>query len=118
MRWSFPLERSTVGEIAIEIKRILRPPYERVVVDVDKPEPSAIAESPFEIVEQRPHEITAHRYPGRDCVEYCAEIVAQIGDTLPVANSIVGFDPVGKGSAVFENVDRQIAGVALLGLDQ
>src|SRR6266446_6198227 len=118
MRWSFPLERSTVGEIAIEIKRILRPPYERLVVDVDKPEALAVAERPLEIVEQRPHEITAHRDSGFDCVEHRSEIVAQIGDTLPVANSLVRLDPVGKGSAVFENVDRQITGVALLGLDQ
>src|SRR6266446_10430874 len=112
MRWSFPLERSTVGEIAIEIERILRPPYERVVVDVDQPEPPAVTERPLEIVEERPHEITAHRNAGVDCVEHRSEIVAQIGDALPVANSFVGFDPVGKGSAVFENVDRQIAGVA------
>src|SRR6266436_9779288 len=118
MRWSFPLERSTVGEIAIEIKRVLRSPCERVVVDVDKPEPPAVAERPLEIVEQRPYKITAHRDSGVDCVEHRSEIVAQIGDALLVANALVGFDPVGKGSAVFENVDRQIAGVALLCLDQ
>src|SRR5438093_8497965 len=97
MRWSFPLERSTVGKIAIEIKRVLRPPCKRVVVDVDKPEALAVAERPLEIVEQRPHEITAHRDSGVDCVEYCAEIVAQIGDALRVANALVGFDPVRKG---------------------
>ena len=28
-----------------------------------------------------------------------------------------GIDPVGKGGAIFEDIDRQIAGVALLGLD-
>src|ERR1700730_7650399 len=118
MRWSFPLERSTVGEIAIEVKRVLRPPCERLVVDVDKPEALAVAERPLEIIEQRPYEITAPRDSGFDCVEHRSEIVAQIGDTLPVANSFVRLDPVGKGSAVFENVDRQIAGVTLLGLDK
>src|ERR1700730_16352850 len=118
MRWSFPLERNTVGKIAIEIKRVLGPPCKRVVVDVDKPEALAVAERPLEIVEQRPHEITAHRDPDLDCVEYRAEIVAQISDALPVANALVRFDPVGKGRPVLEYVDRQIAGVALLGLDQ
>src|SRR6266403_445003 len=107
MRWSFALERSTVGKIATEIKRILRPPCERLVVDVDKPEAPAVAERPLEIIEQRPYKITAHRDSGFDCVEDRSEIVAQIGDALPVANSFVGFDPVGKGRAVFENVDRQ-----------
>src|SRR5439155_22157530 len=113
MRWSFPLERSTVGKIAIEIKRVLRPPCKRVVVDVDKPEALAVAERPLEIVEQRPHEITAHRDSGVDCVEYCAEIVAQIGDALRVANALVGFDPVRKGRIDSDNVDRLIGGVAL-----
>src|SRR5438445_13764962 len=97
MRWSIPLERSTSGEIAIEIKRVLRPPCKRVVVDVDKPEALAVAERPLEIVEKRPHEITAHRHSGRDRIEYCAEIISQISDTLRVANSVVRFDPGGKG---------------------
>src|SRR6266436_8120099 len=118
MRWSFPLERSTVGEIAIEIERILRPPYERVVVDVDQPEPPAVTERPLEIIEERPDKITAHRDSDLDCVEHRSEIVAQIGNALRVANTLVGFDPVGKGRPVLENVDRQIGGVALLGLDQ
>src|ERR1700730_5507102 len=116
MRWSFPLERITVGKIAIEIKRVLGPPCKRVVVDVDKPEALAVAERPLEIVEQRPHEIAAHRDSDLYCVEHRAEIVAQISDTLRVANSFVCFDPVGKGRTVLENVDRQFAGVALLDL--
>src|ERR1700730_15160216 len=104
MRWSFPLERSAVGKIAIEIKRVLRPPCKRVVVDVDQPEAPAIAERPLEIVEKRPDEITAQRDSGVDSVEHRSEIVAQIGNALPVANSFICFDPVGKGGAVLENV--------------
>src|ERR1700730_4616667 len=105
MRWSFPLERNTVGKIAIEIERVFGPPCKRFVVDVDQPEALAVAERPLEIVEQRPDEITAHRDSDLDCVEHRAEIVAQIGDALPVANALVGFDPVGKGRPVLEYVD-------------
>src|SRR5438105_4155264 len=105
----FPFERGASGKIAIEMERVLWTAYQCIKVDMDEPKAPAIAERPLEIVEQRPYEITAHRYSCFDRVEYCTQIVAQIGDALPVANSLVCLDPVGKGSPVLENIDRQIA---------
>src|SRR5205823_4374349 len=74
-----PLERDAIGELGIEMERILGPPLERRKIDMDQAKPSVIAERPLEIVEQRPHEITAHRHPGGDRVEHRPEIPAEIG---------------------------------------
>src|SRR5690349_15589076 len=94
--WLFSLERGPSGKVAIEMERVLWPAYESIKVDMDEPKTPAIAERPFEIIEKRPYEITAHRHAGFDGVEYCPEIVAQISNALAVVNSLVGLDPVGK----------------------
>src|SRR5215471_21117408 len=106
---SLALERDTVGELRVEMERVLGPPVERRKIDMDEAEPSAVAVRPFEIVEQRPHEIAAHRHAGGDGVEHRTQITAQIGDPLLVANPPICVRAVGKGSAVLEDIDRQIA---------
>ena len=58
-------------------------------IHVDETEPSAVAESPLEIVEQRPHEKTADRYARVDRIEHRPEITAQIGDPRLVADPAV-----------------------------
>src|SRR5271166_3165852 len=110
----FPLERGAPREFGIEMERVLGPPIERAVINVDEAEPSAVAEPPLEIVEERPHEITAHWYSGGDRIEHRAEIVAQIRDARRVVDPFVRLDPVGERCTVLEDVNRQIAAIALL----
>src|SRR5467141_1449483 len=98
------------------MERVLGPSLLRGEIDVDETEPSPVAESPLEIVEQRPHEIAAHWYPRVDRVEHRPEVAAQIGDPLLVADPPVLVDPIGEGGPVLEDVHRQIAAVALLRL--
>src|SRR5271167_2366632 len=82
-----PLERGAVGELGIKMERILEPPFQRGEIDVHEPEPSAVTERPLEIVEQRPHEITADRHARLDRIEHRSEIAAQIGNALVVADA-------------------------------
>src|SRR6516162_3279977 len=112
-----PLERDTSGELSVEMKRVLEPPLARAVVHVDEAESPAVAEPPLEIIEQRPYKITPHRDALCNRVENRPEIVAQIRDAAPVVDPIVCFDPVGKRSPVLKDVNRQIAAVALFGVD-
>src|SRR5947209_1910562 len=113
-----PLEQGAMSELGIKVERIFEPPFERREIDVDKTETSAVAERPHEIVEQRPHKIAADRHARLDRIEHRPKIAAQIGDPLFVADPSVRVDPVRKSGPVFENVDRQIAGVAFLRFDQ
>ena len=106
------------ARFGVEVERVFGAAVLRLVVDMDQAKAFAVAEGPFEIVEQRPDEIALDRDPGGDRVLHRAEIAAQIADAPLVADMPVGLDPVGKGGAVFEDVDRQIAAVALLRLDQ
>src|SRR5690242_11924666 len=92
--FSLPLERGAVGELGIKMERIFEPPLERGEIDVHETEPSAVAERPFEIVEQRPYEITADRHAGLDRIEHRPEIAAQIGNPLFVADPTIWVDPV------------------------
>src|SRR5215467_9485864 len=105
---SLPLEGDTVGEFRVEMERVLGPPVECRKIDVDEAEPSAVAERPFEIIEQRPYEIAAHRHAGGDGVKHRTQITSQIGDPLLVANPPFGVDLIGKSGSVFENIDRQV----------
>src|SRR5258707_15796556 len=100
------------------MERILGPALERRVIDMDESEALAEAEAPFEIVEQRPDEITLHVDPRGNGVENGAEIAAQIFDALAVMDLAVARDLVGEGGAVLGDVDREIAGIALLGIDR
>src|SRR5258708_6660659 len=99
------------------MERILGPPLERRVVDMDEAEALAEAEAPFEIVEQRPDEIALHVDARDDGVENGAEIAAQIFDPLAVMDLAVARHRVLEGGAVLGDVDREIAGITLLGID-
>src|SRR5258708_11678354 len=98
------------------MERVLRPSLERRIVDMDEAEAFAEAEAPFEIVEQRPDEIAANVDSGRDGVEYRAEIATKIFDALAVMDLAVARHLVGKGGAVFGDVDRQVSGITLPGV--
>src|SRR5690242_7140387 len=99
------------------MERILEPALECGEVDMDETEPSAVPEGPLEIVEQRPDEVTPNRYARLDRIEHGAEIAAQKGDPLFIADPSVRIDPVSESSAVFEDIDRQITCVAFLRFD-
>src|SRR5258708_8847583 len=99
-----PLERGAVADLGIKMDRVFDPPFHRSEIDVHETEPSAVAERPLEIVEQRPHEIAADGHARLDRIEHRPEIAAQIGNPPVVADPAVRIDPVRKGSPVLEDV--------------
>jgi hypothetical protein len=57
----FPLERRAVGELGIEIKRILRPSLQGRKIYMHQANPLTVALRPFKTIEERPSEIPADR---------------------------------------------------------
>src|SRR5207302_10524983 len=110
-------QRRALGELAVEMERILGLALERRVIDMDEAEALAEAEAPFEIVEQRPDEIALHVDTRRNRIHYRAEIAAQIFDPLAVMDPAVAGHGVLEGGAVLGDVDRQLAGIAFLGAE-
>src|SRR5437763_5484635 len=93
-----PLERGAVGELGIKMERVLEPPLERGEIDVHETEPLVVAEGPLEIVEQRPHEISADRHSRLDRIVHRPEIAEQIGYHLFCEAATVCIDQVGYSS--------------------
>src|SRR5471032_878585 len=69
----------------------------RRVVDMDQAEARGIAVDPFEIVEQAPQEIAAHRYALRGRALELCEVIAQVHYAIDVVDEAVGGRLVGGG---------------------
>src|SRR5215468_7190686 len=94
-------------ELRIPVERRFRDAPLGWVVYIGDPEPLAVPRTPFEIIEQRPDEITAHVRTRLHRLEHCGGIGLQIIDARLIRNLAVLTDFVGVRGAVFQHIDRQ-----------
>ena len=97
-----PLDDARVLEAAV-----FHDPLLRLVVDTDDPEPLVVAPRPFEVVEQRPHEVAPHIRPLRDRFADRVDVRPDVRRALAVVNPPVGRDLVVVRCTVLGDVQRR-----------
>src|SRR5260370_31523422 len=94
-------------ELRIPVERRFRDAPLGRVVHIGDPEPLAVPRTPFEIIEQRPDEITAHVRARLHRLEHCARIGLEKIASRLIRNLAVLVDFVGIRRAVLQHIDRQ-----------
>src|SRR4051794_5863469 len=88
--------------------RIFRRTTERLEIDVDQPESLAIAAMPFEVVHQRPMEITSDVNAVLQGAMEHEEVPTDVIDSLRIVTFSVQRDPITVAQAVLGDYDRKL----------
>src|SRR5512132_3485366 len=110
--WSFSSRRGSWrrgDELAIPVGARLRDTPLAAELDVEEAEAHRVPVLPFEVVEERPHEVTAKVHALADGLCGGAEVAGQIVDAFHVVDPPVWVEVVMKAGAAFGHIQRQRA---------
>src|SRR4051794_3764562 len=99
-RLSYDRKLPARDQVPIPVEAVLRHTLERRIVDVDDPEALRIAEAPFEVVEEAPHEVPLHRRAVFRCAQHGLDVTIEIGRALGIVDAPVMPPDVAVGGAV------------------
>src|SRR5699024_929724 len=114
---------AAAGQIGEPVRAVLGGAHEAVGVDVHDPEALGVAEAPFEVVHQGPHEVAAHVRAGLPGIQDGADVVAHVLHPVLVVHRLAartagfGHDLVGEGRAVLGDHHGQ-PGVAVVQVEE
>ncbi len=74
-------------DLSVPVRRCLRDPLQRPVVDPHEPEPRPVSMRPLEVVEERPDEVAADVRPYLDRPVDGCHVAAQVVDPLRVVDA-------------------------------
>lgn len=97
-------------EFGVPVATLFQRSCLRHVVDMGESESAAESQGPFEVVQERPHEVAVQREAACDGFGAGVDVLLDVGAAVLVFDVAVGVYRVGIGGSVLGDVERQLGG--------